>query len=603
MRTSIRSAIAIAPALAITLVCGQAIATLTPPQPIALTGTDGPLGPNQGVGFFFGLLDGVPSINNNGQVAFRGLNNDVGTPQGMWIYSGGLNSNVALSGGAQPGGGTYPAGTSNINSTQINDASQWAFRLGASSGIFADPSGNNTNPTRVALAGDTAPGTGGATYSTSAVASGMPLINQAGQVGYIGNYTTNTGSPLVTISSPNNNSAGLYIGSAAAPTLVLRQAQPLADASVSAGGLSGVGLSPSDPNADATGNTRIGSFNAGSLAMNGNGQYAIECALQGTNVVTGTGVGSNSTAIVSNRGGSFNVLARAGMIAPDANGDSTTGNANGGTDLYRSISSSQIGFNNLGHVAFTSSLRNAGGTSTNTGALFTDVGGGPIRMIAKNGATMPNIYRYGDTSGVPLATFAGLNWGLQSGITVINSRDNLLWSSSYGASQSGYFTYDAAGTFRNVVSGGDVATGATSPTSGDTVKFSSLQGVPAMNGLGQIVFTSILNSTLGGVSGLNGNNSGLFAVDWDGSLMCIAQKGTLFHVGPGDDRTVSGFNFQSGIGGQDGHTVSLNDYGQFTFTLSFADGSSGVFVTNIPAPGAATLLGLGGLVALRRRRN
>lgn len=593
---------ALAPAVAVLVISGTAHGTVST-QAIALTGTDGPLGPNQGTGVFFGTLDGQPCINNVGQVAFRGLNNASGTPQGMWVYSGGINSNVALSGGPRPGGGTYPTGTSNINTTQINDAGQWAFRLGASSGIFADSSGNNSSPTRVALAGDTAPGTGSATYSTtSAVASGAPLLNQAGQIGYIGNFTAGTGSPAVSISTGSNNSAGLYIGSAASPTLALRQAQPLADSSVVAGGLNGVGLSPSDPNADASGNTRIGTLSAGSLSINGSGQYVIQSSLQGTNVVTGTGVGSNSTVIVSNRGGSFSVLARAGMIAPDANGNSTVGNANGGTDLYRAISSSQIGFNNLGHVAFTSSLRNAAGTSTNTGALFTDIGGGPIRMIAKNGAAMPPIYGYGDNSGTPLTAFTGLNWSSQSGIIAINSRDTMVWSSFYGASQSGFFTYDPTGTFRKVVVNGDVATGATSPTAGDIVKFSSLQGVPAINALGQMVFNSILNSTLGGVSGVTGNNSGLFAMDWDGTLMCIAQKGMLFHVGPGVDRTVASFGYSTGIGGQDGHTVSLNDYGQFTYTLSFSDGSSGVFVTNIPAPASGVMLGLGGLVATRRRR-
>src|SRR5437764_11179312 len=53
---------------------------------IALTGTDGVYGPNQGTGVTFNLLDGQCAINLSGQVVFRGA--DVATgglPNGVWM--------------------------------------------------------------------------------------------------------------------------------------------------------------------------------------------------------------------------------------------------------------------------------------------------------------------------------------------------------------------------------------------------------------------------------------------------------------------------------------------------------------------------------------
>jgi hypothetical protein len=40
-------------------------------------------------------------------------------------------------------------------------------------------------------------------------------------------------------------------------------------------------------------------------------------------------------------------------------------------------------------------------------------------------------------------------------------------------------------------------------------------------------------------------------------------------------------------GGDDGRSTSLNDNGQLVFSLSFTDGSSGVFIATIPTCGSA----------------
>ena len=178
-----------------------------------------------------------------------------------------------------------------MHSTQINDAGQSAFRLGASSGLFSNVTGT---PERTMLAGDIAPGTGGATYASSA--SGMPLFNSAGMSGYVANLSVNTGTPPVVISGATANAKGLWVGTPSSNPLVLRQNDPV------------LAL-------DAGGNVRVGSFNDLSVTMNASGAFAFNTSLQGS-VTTGSGAGSNSVMIATTRGGSLGVIARNGNPPP-----------------------------------------------------------------------------------------------------------------------------------------------------------------------------------------------------------------------------------------------------------------------------------------------
>ncbi len=542
-------------------------------QPIALTGTDGIYGPNQGPGITFVSIGGQqPSFNDSGQAIFRASNSLAGTPQGVWTHSSGLNTNVAIAGGPRPGGGTYPTGSSSVfNSTLINNAGQTAFRLGAQTGLFSDV---GSGMDRVALAGDIAPGTGSATYATSAVATGTPLFNQAGQTAYIGNLTTGTGTPPVVITAGINNASGIWSGTPGTSTLKLRQN----DAMLSL---------------DAGGNVRAGSFSNLTMGFNGNGRFITVANLQG-NVQTGNTVG-NDTMIVSDRGGSVEVVARRGNAAPDATGSPSANN-------FRSFSTSQLGFNDNGRVAFSGTLRDAAGVQSSTGAFFTDTGTGTLRMVANAGQALPVVY---DRNGNPLSEFSGVTWGISYNNPVINDNDLLVFSPSglgnTGGTNNtgGIFSMDPLGTITKIMRNGDIAVPGGAPDGSNAFFLSP--GNIQLNDAGQIAFTSTLTGL--GVSVGLGNGNSLWATDLAGELVKIARTGDLFEVLPGDFRLITGIGGLNSTGGQDGHAISFNAAGMLAFELDFSDGSSGIFTASVPEPATALLLAAGMVVCVRRKRD
>lgn len=597
MKTSkIRSVVVTSSAAVLLAAAGQAIANVDVTHvPIALSGTDGVLGPNQGAGVTFTGIDGQPAVNNSRQVAFRAVSSS-GALQGLWLHTAGTNNNTVLTGAAQPGGGTYTGG---FNTPQVNNAGQTAFRLGASSGVFSD-TGSGTG--RVMLTGDFAPGTttSGPLAKYSSVASGMPFFNSAGQVAYIGNLAVDaTLVPPTTTASGVVNTAGIWIGtSGTAPTngnavLAVRQNDVLTNIPDSLG------------NNDPSGNTRLGSLsNSLGMSFNGGGKFVMNFGLQGSNVTTGNGVGGNSTMIASNRSGTFAAIARANNFAPDAAGAPSA-------NRYRSFTTSQIGFNDAGRVAFQATLKDNAGVQVGSGALYSDVNTGTLREIARSGNAMPAVYASTDKNATtPLSSYSGNTWGGGYSNLTINGNDQLVFSASSlgntgGLGTTAMLSMNSAGKFFQIMREGDVAV-ANDPlsTNGSDTRFSNVSSV-AQNALGQVAFTVSLTNPGGGVSVGLGNGSSLWATDYDGTLVMVARTGTSMFVGltgPGDFRTLNQINGIVGSGGQDGRVISFNDNGDLAVQLGFTDNSSGIFLFHIPAPGAAGLLGLGGLLLARRRR-
>lgn len=549
-------------------------------HPVALTGTDGVYGPNLGAGVMFvyngsGQFGAVPTINNNGVVGFRGNVNMTGTPDGAYMGAGAGNTNVGLSGGARPGGGTYPTGTSNFAQFLINDSGDWSARIGASTGVVSSVGGNSA---RLAYGTDVAPGTGSATWATSAVASGMPYFNSAGQTAFIGNLATGSGTPPVTISAPNNNASGLWVGTPTGLNLMLRQndTSTLLDAG------------------QAAGESRVGSFQTASMALNGNGEYVVSANLQGANIITSTSnTGQNSGAILTNRGGSMSVIARVGAPAPDATGAF-------GSEVYRSngssgVTSSAIGFNDAGHVAWMGTVRAATGTTQTGTVLFSD-NNGTLRQIARSATPMGTIYNPDGSVNTTLgaANFAGF------GAPVINANDLVVFQASGNNVASTILTLDTANRMTAIAVSGTVAIPNGAPLGGDAL-FSSFSSNIDVNRWGQMVFTSTLSGA--GISGgPGGNNSAIWGYDPVLGIQLLARTQDAFTDALGNTHTIAAIGGSVLTGGQDGRQNCLNDQGVAAITLYFTDGTAGVYTVAIPAPGAAAGLALAGLAGLRRRR-
>lgn len=547
-------------------------------NPVALNGTDGVYGPGLGTGVTFngGSFNATPVINNLGQVAFRANASSTGSPEGMWISGGGVNTNVALAGGPRPGGGTYPTASGTINQMAVNDSGEWFMRIGSATGVVSTTGGV---PARLANTGDVAPGTGSATFATSAVANGNPYYNNAGQVAFVGNLTTGTGSPTVTITAPNANAQGLWIGTAASGVnLVLRQndTNPLFDAG------------------QTTNESRLGSFQTASMAFNNNGSYVLSANLQGANIITSTSTaGQNNGVILSNRSGSLAVVARAGAVAPDSTGAPSPYFFRGTTSS--GLSSGVIGFNNNGHVAWVGGLRDSGTTSIATQALFSD-NGGTLRLVGRGGTAMPTIY---NRDGSVNTSLAGVNWA-GFGSPVLSANDTLAFQASGNSVASVLLTMDTAGRMTSIVQSATVAIPNGAPLGGDAL-FSNISSNVAINRWNQMVFTSSLSGA-GIFGGPGGNNQAYWAYDPALGVQLLARTQDLFTDALGNTHTIASIGGPAATGGEDGRLISLNDQGVVAITLYFTDGTSGIYTVAIPAPGAGAAAGLAGLATLRRRR-
>ncbi len=540
---------------------------------VAASGTDGPLGPGMGAGVMFTGFQPplhAPSINAAGQVGFRGIANLAGGSQGGWVHSGGGNSNIAIAGGSVPGGGTFNTGSAGVFGTvTVNSGGDWTIRgTGTTAGVIASLGGV---PMRGVVSPDVAPGTGPTpAQSTTFSGSSSPLLNNLGQLGVIGTLATSATSVPATVTTAGiANNSGLYIGQPGAMSLALRQNDTVASI-------------------DAGGAARLGAFNTNNHALNHAGRYVVQNTLQGT-VNTGTGAGSNNVAIVSNRNGFVEKLARVGDAAPDSSG-------NPSADLYRSFSNVGLGFNNAGRVVIQGTLRDAAGAQTSTGSIFTDAGTGVMRQVARASTALPSFI--GETPG----EFAGVTWGTPSNAPSINASDTVVFTSALTGAPAGFGNLlltmqNVAGTdqYRRIARSGDVVAPGAALNSFNSV------GATAINVLGQLVF----QATLTGSGVTASSDSAIFGWDPTAGLIMVAREGDLLPnpLGPGT-KTIASFGSMSpvGSGGEDGRVSNLASNGKLAFTVVFTDGTEAVCSAMIPAPGSLALLGLAGVVASRRRR-
>ena len=97
---------------------------------------------------------------------------------------------------------------------------------------------------------------------------------------------------------------------------------------------------------------------------------------------------------------------------------------------------------------------------------------------------------------------------------------------------------------------------------------------------------------------------GLFATDPTGDLWVVARQGQQILIAPGDLRTISGLwlvNYGQSAG-EGGMPLNFNDAGQLAFHAYFTDGSQGIIVATVPEPSSAWALVVIGMLLLCRGR-
>lgn len=448
----------------------------------------------------------------------------------------------------------------------------------------------------VARAGDHAVGTTG---DVNFISFGTPLLNGNGDVVFL--------TSLIGADVDTTTNGGIWLRSNGALNLVARKG---------------------DHAAGTTGDVNF--LSVGESVLNNSGEIAFSSSLVGADVDS-----TNNIGIWLHSNGVLSLVARKGSHAAG-----TTGDAN------FSILAAPV-LNGVGDVVFWGALAGADVDSSNDGGVWAQ-SKGTLRLVVREGD-----HAAGTTGDVNFAGF---------GIPALSSDGDVAFSGVltgadvHATNNSGIWA-QSDGVLALVARKGDHATGATGDVnflgfanpllnkSGDTVFSVSLtgtdvdaasnngiwlqsdgvlgmvarEGSQAAGTVGDVKFASFrapaLNSngdtafwaSLTGADVDHTNDTGIWARGADGVLQLIVREGDAFDVDDNplveDMRTISLINLIHHSGSEDGRRMILNDNGQIAFRLYFKDGTNGIFAASIPEPTSLAMLGLGGLLLIRRRRS
>ena len=609
--TALPAAIVLLSSLAGTAIAQPTTYTAVAVQPEFAGPVPNALRPNQTAfpGSNFDWTNGTtPSIDVDGQVHFFGpINNPptipVGSgPSAIWHWNGTLNNNVALYGTTTIGGQALTSSPGVVYGDSGNGTA-WRATLGGQTAYVTNTTGSlgviaqNTQPSIYPSAGTgtinwSSISNTAETSSSGAVMFTASLANSAGA----------TGTGLVTTAGLTRNDSGLFIGTPGNVVAVGRAGTVLGSETVTIGG---------NP---VTGSYALGAINTGGRwAVNGTNNVIFQSALQGTTILTTNTPTTLAAGAVGTRNDQVMMLA-----TPSGGSYSLTTIARGGTaapGAPAGVLFDQLGnipgINNAGQYAFIASLRNtaigngdvinvSGNAGQNSTALFSN-NGGSLTMLARQGQ--------------PISLGSTVNFGLMSGNAVVNSGGVVSMVTSLGGTApngtSGLFTFAGGITSELIRTGIALPSGLGSIPAGASL--ASFQGGFASNAMNAYVFYGLLKQSA--ALGINNTNYGvLMAVMPNGQLRLLARTGDAWDAVNGgpmtgstvDGRIITGINFQSGSGTQDGRASGLNDAGTVAFGLTFTDAGTqtyGIYTaTVVPTPGVAGLLGLAGLGFAGRRR-
>lgn len=500
----------------------------------------------------------------------------LGNPNG-WGHNGFLGTGAGLNFGVSGTQSGVLLLSSNLGSTSnsgsASNNSNTAFWTGAptTAGMNLVAQGGGVSPA-------VAPGTGNSIFSsTLRLNLNLTKVNSAGQAYFASNLVAGSGgdSGLITgtwsEANPTNDSAiWLAKPGAGNMTMVAREGQSTTLPQVSGANpiLGDIATTIQNPQ------------------LNSSGMQVFSQRLRtGFAGVTNASGSANDDVLWATPGGVLTPIARKNDPVPGVAGKVYNNTGSLG------FSTSSQSLNNDGRILF--------------GAQF--AGGGDAMMTWKsgeNGSVAHPIVQPGDAApgitGNTFTTFGGTNPNFR-----LNNNNYVAFAAT--ATDGSTTTGGVWGGFLNA--GGEFGTapsllvsqGMAAPGMDPGVTFDSGFFGVIMNNLNQVVFTAKLVGT--GVT--TNNDSVLCAYDPAAGLMIVLREG----VDNGASLGIPGFGTLSGfsVGGSgtgDGGSQAFSDTGWLAFSANeTANAGNGLLaVTRIPAPGAAALLGLAGLVGSRRRR-
>lgn len=559
------------------------------------------------------------SIDDMGRVIFRGQMAGTGITTvgsatvatndfGVWHGSPGMLSLVARTGSLNPA--NDPAGliiTANsatalgnglVNISDYSLSPNGNAAFAARVNTLTTPSGSLRaalwsgpigSMNRVALGGaaasgaafaDLAPGTAGARFSTQGTdAWTRGTVNNAGQALWGGSLQ---GGDVVT-SGVTANASAQYVGSSYATlTQIWRTGTTT---------ITGAGVTP-----NATLN------NTGGVSLNGGGYVGGANFLRQGSGDTPVGDLQDGV-VISNHGGTLRTVAQEGGAAPGLPG--VTYATVAGSPFFGAgspFSTSTQTFNNNGRLLFTASLSGAVTGGVDDGAIFQHNGvTNSVTRVLRRGDSASSLV-FGTTFGnLPSTSRLNNNNKIAfnadlTGSGVTSADNNVLWIRNLGTSSNTL-----------VMREGFQLDGLDQRSDLFGVKLGGMSGA-IFNNNDVIVFTA----TLTGAGVTSTNDRAIFAWDEVGGLTMVLREGDNLGTNGSGVSSLPNFIVGSSFGyaqgaNSEGGSLGLSDGNWLSITAVdtnvAASRNSIVLRVKIPAPGAAGLLALGGLVAARRRRS
>lgn len=538
-------AITLATTLALCAVAQSAISYDT----IALTGTDGVRGPGLGDGITFSSFSGGEVfINNSGRAFFEanvrqdGPVTDVNN-NGVWLHSPASGNALYMRENAPVGNG---AGATSFDFPTFSNYGRPAFQVKPGQltqrSIYA-----GSLAQKIVEFGDLVPGTNGATFHDI----GQPRLNASGTIAFLSRMTGGD--------YPQGANGILTATSGSVPILRLKPYD----------------VAPGVPNNAQFAGFTPPSFNdAGQIAFTG---YLASYLHPEINSINYKGIWAGTP-------NSLTLVARGQSSAPGANGAH-----------FFIEDDTHIALNNNGDVAFFAKL---GGAGTTEGGNDRGLWAGPrngVQLIARSQSTSAHPTN-------PAVKFTGFSQ------IALSAQGSVLFHASmagggvtpWHGGEGVFFAKPGSGnSLRAIVRSGDSVAG---EAPGVTVQSVSVYGFNANE-------IALLVGDVQGTGITEANDLRLWFATTTGDLLEIARQGGTFDVNPHplitDLRTINGIGVPVAYGNEEGRGFALNDNETAVFTLSFTDGSSGVFTADfaqmVPEPGVAAAFSA--MLAIRCRRS